>query len=976
MRRKLLVVTLLLALLLSASSIYSYAMGPALSATLMFEDATDDTELDFDSIAGGTFYRMPVEGGDAILIVGVYAEHPNAVIDRVRIRIHDRLDPSNVGYSFDGTWDELADEPGAEVQFASETGVVVRIPLQVPAGLTWWMCKIEAWTPEGQRAHGDRQLIVGGLHAWLAAFGTATPTTPVVTPATPTATETTPPTATPTTTQTATPTATATVTTTPAVPSIVVEDQAIANGTVVVPQAVIQQRGWMVIHNSTATGGVGPDIGHAPLLPGVNTNVVVSIDLAQVTPQLWAMLHVDEGLIGVYEFPGADVPVVFNGQVVQEPFMVTVPATPTATMTPPITVTPSISVTDQMVMNDMVVVAQAVIEQQGWMVIHNSTATGGVGPDIGHAPLMAGVNTNVMVPIDVSQVTPQLWTMLHVDAGQLGVYEFPGADVPVVFDGQVVQEPFMVTLPTTPTVTPVPAGPLIALEEVASGLVSPVGVIPPGDGSGRLFIVDQAGQIRVLDPSGQLLPTPFLDISSKMVTLNPNYDERGLLGLAFHPNYASNGRFFVYYSAPLRAGAPAGWNHTSTISEFQVSSDPNVADPNSERIVLQIDKPQGNHNAGDIEFGPDGYLYIPIGDGGGANDAGLGHPPMGNGQDTTTLLGNILRIDVDGDMPYSIPADNPFVNDPSGRPEIFAYGFRNPYGISFDSEGDREFFVANAGQNRWEEVNMVELGGNYGWNIKEGTHCFDPQNPDMPLDTCPDVGARGEPLLPPIIEYANAGQPGGLGIVVVGGHVYRGSALPQFQGMFVFGDYSTDFGTPDGTLLIATRAASGLWPFAELRVQGQPNERIGHFVLAFGEDENRELYVCGKTEGGPTGTTGKVWRIVPPDGTGVPTATPGTETPTATPTPAAMPEIVEVNMVNITFDPQTITVPVGTTVRWTNSDPIEHTTTSDTGLWDSGLMGTNDTFEFTFDQAGTYPYHCTPHGAAGGFGMAGTVVVQ
>ena len=207
----------------------------------------------------------------------------------------------------------------------------------------------------------------------------------------------------------------------------------------------------------------------------------------------------------------------------------------------------------------------------------------------------------------------------------------------------------------------------VGLRQIAAGLTSPVALIEPPDGSRRLFIVDQTGLIRVLLPNGQLLTEPFLDLRDRMVPLMTNFDERGLLGLAFHPRYAENGRFFVYYSAPLRAGAPAGWNCTSHISEFLVSADPNRADPGSERILLQVDKPQFNHNAGTVVFGPDGFLYISLGDGGGANDVGLGHVEDwypdnagGNGQDITdNLLGSILRIDVDGGSPYAVPRTTP-----------------------------------------------------------------------------------------------------------------------------------------------------------------------------------------------------------------------------------------------------------------------------------------------------------------------------
>ncbi len=404
------------------------------------------------------------------------------------------------------------------------------------------------------------------------------------------------------------------------------------------------------------------------------------------------------------------------------------------------------------------------------------------------------------------------------------------------------------------------------LRQVAAGLTSPVALIEPPDGSRRLFIVDQIGLIRVLQPDGQLLAEPFLDVRDRLVTLTPNFDERGLLGLAFHPGYAENGRFFVFYSAPLRDGAPAGWNCTSHVSEFLVSSDPNRADPDSERILLQVDKPQFNHNAGTVVFGPDGNLYISLGDGGGANDVGLGHVEDwypdnagGNGQDITdNLLGSILRIDVDAGAPYAIPTDNPFV-DEDGLDEIWAYGFRNPYRISFD--GNR-LFAGDAGQVLWEEVSLVVKGGNYGWNVKEGTHCFDAENPGVSPAECPSFAPGGVPLRDPIIEYANARNPiGGIGLVVVGGHVYRGGELPQLRGRYVFGDWSRSFSQPDGTLLVASPRKSGLWQIQEIQIQ---DGRLGHFILGFGRDLRGEVYVLTSDSVGPSGSTGRVYRLVKP----------------------------------------------------------------------------------------------------------------
>lgn len=405
----------------------------------------------------------------------------------------------------------------------------------------------------------------------------------------------------------------------------------------------------------------------------------------------------------------------------------------------------------------------------------------------------------------------------------------------------------------------------IGLELIADNLTAPIGLISPADGSGRLFIADQIGLVKIINASGQVLEEPFLDIRSKMVVLRTRFDERGLLGLAFHPNFMQNGRFFVYYSAPLRPIAPANWDHTSIVSEFNVlQNDQNKANESSERVLLRIDEPQFNHNAGQITFGPDGYLYIPLGDGGNANDFGIGHPPPGNGQNTSTLLGKILRIDVDNGTPYGIPPDNPFVGR-DGLDEIFAYGFRNPFRIAFDAGGNHSLFVSDAGQNAWEEVDIVTRGENYGWNIKEGTHCFDPNNPNLSSASCPGVSASGQPLIDPVIEYANAGQPGGIGISVIGGFVYRGNAMPQFNGTYIFGDFSKSFSQGNGSLFVGRPPTQGenMWSIKELRIATNQSGRIGAFVRSFGQDSNREVYVLTSQTLGPANNTGKVYKIKP-----------------------------------------------------------------------------------------------------------------
>ncbi len=401
----------------------------------------------------------------------------------------------------------------------------------------------------------------------------------------------------------------------------------------------------------------------------------------------------------------------------------------------------------------------------------------------------------------------------------------------------------------------------ISTEVIAEGLVSPVQLTAP-DGDDRRFVVDRVGKIYVLNANNKRLETPFLDLSDKIVELQEDFDERGLLGLAFHPNYAENGHFYVYYSAPLRKSAPQNWNSTSHVSEFTVLTDkPNQADPASERVLLEVDQPQFNHNGGALAFGPnDGYLYIALGDGGAADDVALGHPPMGHGQDVTSLLGNVLRIDIDRGWPgYAVPQDNPLVGK-EGHDEIYSWGWRNPWRMSFDRGGDHGLYVATNGQNLWEAVYQASGPGNYGWNTLEGTHCFDPQKPNESPEECAQVGANGEPLQLPVIEYphlANQGDSPVAGASVIGGYVYRGAALPGLQGRYVFGDWSSDFAEPKGQLLMASvpNTPGALWSLEQVA-------QLDAYVLGFGEDSSGELYALTTESTGPTGTTGKVYKLV------------------------------------------------------------------------------------------------------------------
>jgi glucose/arabinose dehydrogenase len=407
------------------------------------------------------------------------------------------------------------------------------------------------------------------------------------------------------------------------------------------------------------------------------------------------------------------------------------------------------------------------------------------------------------------------------------------------------------------------------LELVAEGLVSPVTLTAPA-GDDRLFVVDRPGQVLVFDQQGQMAAAPFLDIADRMVELSPEYDERGLLGFAFHPDFAENGRAFAYYSAPLREGAPEGWNHTAHLSSFTMLEDGSALDPASEVVLLEIDQPQMNHNGGQLLFGHDGYLYLGLGDGGAANDVADGHPPMGNGQDVTTLLGSVLRLDVNVGEGYGIPQDNPFaagVELPEGfewsgdaaRPEIYLWGVRNPYRFSVDRETGA-LMIPDVGQNLWEEVNVVTAPGNLGWNLREGAFGFDPANPGAIMEEGVTTGPMGETLVEPVITYAHPNVADGVdveerGISISGGYVYRGSAIPDLVGNYVFGDWSQSFTAPGGKLFVASPDDAGGWAIVLDR-------QLDEFVLAFGEDANGEIYVLTTEQAGPQGTTGKVYRLV------------------------------------------------------------------------------------------------------------------
>ena len=367
--------------------------------------------------------------------------------------------------------------------------------------------------------------------------------------------------------------------------------------------------------------------------------------------------------------------------------------------------------------------------------------------------------------------------------------------------------------PATPT--PAPTEPAttdsrppfsLEVEPIASGFERPVYLTHAGDD--RLFVVEQEGRIWVVE-DGVVLETPFLDI---VPLVHSQAYERGLLSVAFHPDYASNGALLVNYTRN-----PDG---ATVIARYHVSSDANVADAGSAEVLLVIEQPEANHNGGLIKFGPDGYLYIGMGDGGGAGDQ---HGTIGNGQDLDALLGKMLRIDVDSGEPYAIPASNPFVDSTDARPEIWAFGLRNPWRFSFDrATGD--LYIADVGQRAFEEVSFQaasSLGGeNYGWRIMEGNHCFSPR------EGCDQSG-----LTPPVAEYDH-----GFGCSITGGYVYRGAAYPWLNGLYFFADYCS------GIVWSLERDASGRWNMVE-------QMRVGFNVSSFGEDEAGGVYLAGHDDG-------------------------------------------------------------------------------------------------------------------------------
>ncbi|XP_012737241.2 HHIP-like protein 2 [Fundulus heteroclitus] len=394
----------------------------------------------------------------------------------------------------------------------------------------------------------------------------------------------------------------------------------------------------------------------------------------------------------------------------------------------------------------------------------------------------------------------------------------------------------------------------VCLTEVANNLRNPVLMLHSGDDTHRMFIAEQVGFVWVYLRDGSRLETPFLDMSGDVLTTPWLGDERGFLGMAFHPKYRHNGRFFVYYSIQFNSKA-----EKIRISEMRVSSsDMNVADPYSERVILEIEEPAANHNGGQLLFGRDGYLYIFTGDGGKAGDPFGKH---GNAQNKSALLGKVLRIDVDGSdsrgKPYRIPPDNPFPADPDARPEVFAYGVRNMWRCSVDrgdpvsGYGAGRIFCGDVGQNRYEEIDIIINGGNYGWRAKEGFECYD-------IKLCQNSSLND---ILPIFAYSHH-----VGKSVTGGYVYRGCESPNLNGLYIFGDFMS------GRLMaLEEDKTAGTWKEKSICMGSTTTcsfpGLINHhhkFIISFAEDEAGELYFLATSYPSAVSPSGTVFKFMDP----------------------------------------------------------------------------------------------------------------
>jgi glucose/arabinose dehydrogenase len=385
--------------------------------------------------------------------------------------------------------------------------------------------------------------------------------------------------------------------------------------------------------------------------------------------------------------------------------------------------------------------------------------------------------------------------------------------------------PSYVLLKKKPAVQNVVPSPItLKAQQLTDNLEAPTVMAFPGNGD--IWVAEQRGKIRVIK-NGKLTDEPLLDLKSKMIKVNNGYEERGLLGIALHPKFKTNRKFYVFYSAPSANKS----DHMDVVAEYKLPVNSGPIDPNSGRIILTQEKPDGNHDGGCLQFGPDGYLYLSFGDGGGQGDK---HGEIGNGQKLNILLGKILRIDINTPKGYLVPKDNPFVGRKDASPEIWAYGFRNPYRFSFDKV-TKQLFAGDVGQDLWEEVDIVKKGANYGWRLFEGTHPYNPAG-----------GSDTKGITMPITEYSHRE-----GVSVIGGYIYNGVKIPVLKSKYFFADWA-------GTVFYLEKAGAK-WNRGKVTLQNLPANLK---ITGFGEDPSGELYMMTNADTGPGAIKGSVYKII------------------------------------------------------------------------------------------------------------------
>jgi glucose/arabinose dehydrogenase len=370
--------------------------------------------------------------------------------------------------------------------------------------------------------------------------------------------------------------------------------------------------------------------------------------------------------------------------------------------------------------------------------------------------------------------------------------------------------------------------------KVTGGIQAPTSMAFPA--ANKAWITEQTGKVRLIK-DGKLTDVVVIDLKNKMLKVNAGYEERGLLNITLSPQFNANGKFYVFYSRRTTAINPDNkrrFDHTDVVAEYKMLPNSDLADTTSARIILALDKPDGNHDGSGIVFGADGYLYVSFGDGGGQHDQ---HGPIGNGQRMDTWLGKLLRINVNVDSTYSVPKDNPFVGKAGVKPEIWCYGFRNPYRITLD-KASKQIFIGEVGQDTWEEVDIAQKGANYGWRLVEGNHCHNPA-----------TGCDFTGLTPPITEYHHSE-----GVSVIGGYVYNGKDVPAIKGKYIFGDWT-------GPIWYLQKAGDK-WLRGKVTMTNFPP---GGKITGWGEDQAGEQYYLINSEAGPGpagSTTGSIYKIV------------------------------------------------------------------------------------------------------------------